>query len=142
MENIFHCLNLFPCEKHMILSFFDFKKLISNHLETLHMYNLNIVKIFGWLSSKDQKALLQDIDNLDLTSDEKKQIHVVLREEVKQEIDRSTLSEENASAVEMQYSKEKETIIPNLQGDLQKYRGLDSLIYVNPTQLSEEEKNR
>lgn len=70
---------------------------------------------------------------------EKRRIFATLPEEVKSEIDISSLSPEYASAIALRYKDG--TIRPDLSTDnFETYKGLDNSIYINPMELSAVER--
>ncbi len=97
---------------------------------------------------EDQNRGLEFISKMEeagLTLGEKRLALLVLNESSKKAIDTSNLSMEYATVLQMEYNSEgewHEKIKVDFANDLEIYRGLDELVYVDPTQLPVEYKEK
>ena len=97
-------------------------------------------KIIRDLKPEKQKEFVANLENVNLTLNEKRQILATLKPEVKQEVDTSNLPKEYKSALSMQAKEFGLGVIVDFERDLEDYRGLDDLIKVNPEKFTEEER--
>ena len=97
-------------------------------------------KIICGLEPEKQKEFVVNLENTNLTLNEKRQILVTLKPETKQEIDTSNLPKEYKSAFSMQAKEFGLGVIVDFERDLEDYRGLDDLIKVNPEKFTEDER--
>ena len=97
-------------------------------------------KIICGLEPEKQKEFVVNLENTNLTLNEKRQILVTLKPETKQEIDTSNLPKEYKSALSMQAKEFGLGVIVDFERDLEDYRGLDNLMKVNPEKFTEDER--
>lgn len=100
-------------------------------LDENHIKPYEITSLFD---KEKATEFISKIEDTDLKLEEKRQIMVTLDEEVKAEIDKSKLLPEYVSALEIKISNWKEILV-DFDGDLEKYRGLDQLIFVDGTKV-------
>lgn len=102
--------------------------------------------ITTYFNKEKQLEFVSRMENISLSTEEKRKILATLRQETKNDIDISNVSLEQVTAIEMQIGnnisdfKQYGKIILDFNGDLERYRGLDELIVVNPTDISDEDK--
>lgn len=127
-----------------ILSSFETKNLINfiNNYKESFLSDIKIYRIIGQLNSEKQLEFVSNLDTVNLTESEKKEILVVMNKDVKEKIDVSKLTPTLRAAISFETNEFKNRIILDLERDLEDYRGLDSLIRVNPTKYTDEQRSR
>lgn len=117
---------------------------LKENKQKLKSRNIKPYRIMETLSKEKQKELIYRIDETGLDIDEKRRMLVKAKEEVKKSIKKKKLPKEYKSALNL---REDENILSpeakvrvNLKDDLETYRGLDELIYINGLELSDEDK--
>lgn len=104
--------------------------------------DLSIYEITKELDESKQAEFVSRLDTANLTEDEKREILATLKPETKKKIDNSKLAPSLVNALNMETKEYSGKIVLDLDTDLEKYRGLDKLISVNPTRFDEKEKAR
>lgn len=97
-------------------------------------------EIVNQLEIEQQIEFAENIENIDMTTKEKREILATLKEDAKQSIDATNFPEEYISALKMQTAGDSENIVLDLEKDLEDYRGLDDLLRVNPEKFTEEQR--
>jgi len=118
----------------------NLKDFFINNKDFLEEKNIKPHEIIAYLNSDKQKEFLEFLEESNLTVDEKRKILATLNPDVKENIDRTNLPKEYIEALDRERKKYVASIIVNLNGDLEKYRGLDDLISINPENFTEEER--
>ncbi len=93
------------------------------------------------MDAEQQKEFILNLENIDLTLAEKKEIMVTLNEEVTQGIDEAELPDEYRIALSLP-TNATGSIEIDLERNLEDYRGLDNLIIVNPEKFTEEQREK
>lgn len=121
----------------------NLKDFLNNNRNFLEERSIKPHEIIVYLNSDKQKEFLSFLEEANLTMDEKRKILATLDPDVKESINKINLSQEYIDAINLERNeKAYNRIIVNLNDDLEKYRGLDDLIAINPEKLTEEEKDR
>lgn len=95
------------------------------------------------MDNEGQMDFISKFEDIGLSLDERRQILVSLNDEVKESINTDELPKEYKTAIEMKTKPYLASrIIVDLDDDLEKYRGLDDLISMNPLELSEEDRRK
>ena len=126
-----------------ILTSMDSKALndfLANHKDFCIKNDIPLYKITSSLSAEKQKLFIENLENMQLTESEKKEILATLEQEVKDSIDTSAFPKEYIAALNMNSTQYVDKIDIDLNGNLEDYRGLDNLIAINPEQFNEEQK--
>ena len=117
--------------------------------EYKNLYNDNGIppyKIICRLDSKHQKLVVYNLEKMNLTLNEKREILATLKTDVKDSIDTTNFPGKYKSAISMQtenYGGEVVgEVILDLDRDLEDYRGLDNLLRINPEILIHTEKDK
>ena len=107
-------------------------------------YSINIApwEIIHKLKPEQQKEFIVNLENLNLTLNEKKEILAVLKEQVKREIDTTNFSQEYRTALGIPTSVYTGRAILNFTRNLEDYRDLDALMRINPERFNEEERKK
>lgn len=92
------------------------------------------------LDSTHQKDFISNLQQIDLSLNEKREILATLNEDVKKDIDFSTLPKEYRTALSIQTSSSSGKVSLDLNRNLEDYRGLDNLMYINPENFNEEQR--
>lgn len=125
-----------------LIEFFRDKK------DFLEKNNIKPHEIIRMFPKENQLELVSNLENMNLTLGEKKRILVTIDPKIKKDIDKSNFPPEYITALEMKRELENistrhyNKIILDLNDDLEKYRDLDELIYLNPTELPRDEKDK
>lgn len=124
---------------------------IKKNKQFLVQNNIKVYKITQSLDKEKQLYFVSKIEDMGLSIEEKKQILVKLSEEAKSEIDISKLPPEYATAIEIKTMEDLSDIkdinaygkiIIDFKKDLEIYRGLDELIYINPMEISATDRQK
>lgn len=89
------------------------------------------------LDTEQQKEIVTNLENINLTLNEKREILATLKTDVKQSLDITNFSEEYKSALSIQTTEYGGKVILDLERDLEDYRGLDNLMSINPEDFME-----
>lgn len=112
--------------------------------------HINIYKITKSLDKEKQLDFVSKFEDIGLSIEEKRAILVTLSKEAKKEIDISKLPPEYVTAIEIQINEDIDKdnintygkIIMDFNKDLEIYRGLDELIYINPMKIPTTDKQK
>lgn len=124
-----------------LLQTLDTKTLIdflSEHKKFCSEINLKPYQIICNLSAEQQKEFIKNIENINLTLNEKKEIIATLKDDVKQSINTDKIPEIYKPLLEFQ--SEYGRVILDLERNPKDYKDLDNLIIVNPENFTEEQK--
>lgn len=114
--------------------------MIKNHIE--------IYEVTKSLNKEKQLELVSKFENIDLSTEEKRIILATLRKDAKKEIDKSKLSKEYVTAIEIEIgdeisnTKQYGKVIIDLSKDLEIYRGLDKIISINAMEIEEMDQQK
>lgn len=92
------------------------------------------------LDMEQQKDFIANLENMNLTLSEKREILATLKIDVKQSIDTTNFPEEYKSAISIQTTEYGGRVILDLERNLEDYRGLDNLMRINPEEFTEEQR--
>ncbi len=112
------------------------------HKEFCSENGISPYEIVCELDAEQQKKFVANLENTDLTLNEKREILATLREGVKQSIDTTNFPKEYKLALSMQTTKHGGRIILDLdlERNLEDYCGLDNLMNINPEEFTEEQR--
>lgn len=129
--------------KKMILETFDIESLIeffNKHKSSIT--DINLYEIISQFDVEKQIDFISNLQNVNLTVNEKKEILATLKGDTKQKIDTTNFPKELKDAVNMPIDSEQLCRIKvDLESDLEKYRGLDNLISIWPEDFTKEQRN-
>ncbi len=131
-----------------ILSVDTLSEILKNNKEFLQEKKILTYEIIKRLKTEDQLKFVSIMENVGLSLEEKRKILVYLNPDTKEKIDKSNLSYEYKTALEMHVEddfKNIETIgkiIVDFNKDLEIYRGLDDIIAINALKIREEDKEK
>lgn len=137
--------NLNRYDKIKILDSFKVEELIEffNKYKSFFIENnIHPYEIVNVLDIKSQKFFVRKLEDINLTLNEKREILVILKEDVKKSIDTKILPKEYQTAINMKTKEFSNEIILNLEGDLEDYRGLDEIIRIYPESLEDVQKEK
>ena len=117
-------------------------KFLVEHKDFCIENDIHPYEIVIWLDSEKQKACIANLENMNLTLSEKREILATLKEDVKQSIDTTNFPEEYKSALNIQTTEYGKIDILDLEKNLEDYRGLDNLIKINPEEFTEEQRTK
>lgn len=109
---------------------------------------IKLYEVTRALKKEQQLQLIQYIDEFAINLDEKRKILATMHKEAKQEIDTSKLPKEYETAIKIEICEELGKDIPLYKAvvdflqDLEVYRGLDEIIFMNPMQVPEQYKTK
>ena len=112
-----------------------------NNREFLEKNEIRPYEITRMLQGEKQLAFALRIEETGLSINEKRQILATLREETKSNIDTSNFPPEYITALEIKF-KYLKLDLTDINGDLDKYYGMDELIMVKPTETSNEDREK
>lgn len=112
---------------------------INEHNEFLDKNSISTYQITVRFDKEKQLEFVEKLENVNLPTNEKRKILATLRQETKDNIDISNYSEEYKTAIEMKVN-ELDMIVPDLDRNLEQYRGLEDLMYINPIDMTEVDK--
>ena len=135
-----------------ILSEFDINNLldfVQKNSVFLQESKIGIYSIIENLTEDKQVEFISRMDETNLKLEDKLKCLVVLNDEAKKRVDRTNMSERYVQALEMSTikfervtTKDLGKIIIDLDGDLEKYKGLDELISIRPQDVPIEKHDR
>lgn len=127
-----------------ILKSFDPSYLIDfiNRHKTGFLKDIKVYEIIKELDIEQQLLIVSDLDKLNLTEQERKEIIVTLKKDTKQKIDISKLPDSLKKIISFETEEYTGLIILDLTRDLEDYRELDSLLSVNPSRFTKEERDK
>ena len=126
-----------------ILQTLDTKTLsefLVGHKEFCSEKGISPYEIIHELDAEQQKEFVTNLENINLTLNEKREILATLKTDVKQSIDITNFPEEYKSALSMQTTEYGGRVILDFERNLEDYRGLDNLMSINPEEFTEEQK--
>ena len=131
-------------EKIRLLKKLDVQTLVNFFKANKHSEN-NIppYEVVSLLDSKNQIQFVSMLENMNLTLSEKKEILVVLNDDVKQTIDSGDFSQEykNTIRIPTKYRNNRKEVILDPNIELEAYRGLDKLMRpIFAEQFTEEQR--
>ena len=129
------------------LSIESLKKLSNENRTVLEKLEIKPYSIVRDLTPEKQLEFIGELENFGLTLDEKRQILATLSEEVKEQIDTSNYSKDYITALRMKISDNGRSygkIVPDLtsEDDIEIYKGLDELLFVNAVSLDEGQRSK
>ena len=107
--------------------------------EDRHIYPYSIVREMYVTGQVEFASKLQEMD---LTLTEKQEVLAMLSKEAKEKIDSSEFPKELKNAISMKARRFEDIIEIDFKRDIEDYRGLDRVISVNPTELTDEERKK
>ncbi len=113
-----------------------------HHKEFCDEHDIHPYEIVCRLDSERQKDFVANLEHIDLTLNEKREILATLMEDVKQSIDTTDFSEEYKTALSIKTTEASGRIILDLERDLDDYRGLDNLMRINPEEFTQEQRTK
>ena len=134
-----------------ILTSFSVDSLVDlfSNKDFLDKYKVQPYKVTRFLTFEKQLEFLSRFEELDLNLAEKRKILATLSKDVKDNIDTSNFSEEYITAIEIQVNYDFNynnnlyyKFMIDFNSDLEKYRGLDELIFINPMNISTEDRTK
>lgn len=131
-----------------ILSSDSLVQFIRNNKKFMEQNGITPYRISKRLSKDEQLQFTSRIEEMGLSLKEKRQIFATLSQEAKNEIDVAKLPEEYRTAIEMQVENDSKNyatfgkINLDFSKDMELYKGLDELIYLNPMELPIEHKDK
>lgn len=127
--------------KENILASFDLNKFLEFFDKNQDYFKENGIRFFKVIKKMEpqkQEEFINEINNIPVSIEDKRKALVVISKDVKEKIDKNKLDEKFKEALEITYNSEsyyKNYIEVDYNGDLEKYKGLDELIYINPTNI-------
>ena len=112
------------------------------HKEFCHNNNIRPFEIVKSLDEKQQMNFVKNLENMNLSLNEKREILAVLSTEVKQSLNTQNLPNEYKSALDVPVSEYHDRVILDFSRNLEDYRGLDNLLKINPEQFTKEQKSQ
>ena len=116
------------------------RKTLVEHKEFYKESRINPYEVISMLDLEQQKEFIINLEKMNLTLNEKKEILATLQPDVKQSIDTTKFPEEYKIALSMQTKEHSGQIILDLERNLDDDQGLDNLIRVNPEEFNETQK--
>ena len=113
-----------------------------HHKKFCDEHDIHPYKIICRLDSERQKDFVANLEHIDLTLSEKREILATLSEDIKQSIDTTDFPEEYKTALSIKTTETNRLIILELERELEDYRGLDNLIIINPEEFTQEQRNK
>lgn len=115
---------------------------LKEHKEFCSENEISPYEIIHKLDSEQQKEFVANLENINLTLSEKREILAMLKTDVKQNLDTTNFPEEYKSALSIQTTEYGGRVILDLERNLEDYRGLDNLMRINPEEFTEEQKTK
>jgi hypothetical protein len=113
---------------------------LTEHKEFCFNNDIHPYEIVLGLDIEQQKDFIANLEKMNLTLSEKREILATLKADVKQSIDTTNFPEEYKSALSIQTTKYGGRVILDLERNLEDYRGLDNLMRINPEEFTEEQR--
>ena len=130
-----------------LLQTLDFQTLIaflSEHKDFCRTNAISPYEITYKLDSDQQKNVILNLENINLTLNEKREILVTLHKDVKQDINTTDYPEEYKSAIDI--NTQNGLILFDFEKDfennLEDFKGLDALIRIAPIEFTEAQRKR
>lgn len=115
---------------------------INYHKDFLHDNDIDVYEITRLLSPSSLEYILSHLSTINLNPDEIKKIFVTLNNDIKQKLDRKYVPADCIPTLTMEMSDFSTRLTVDFDRNLEDYRGLDNLIYVNPEHFTDEQKKR
>ncbi len=112
------------------------------HQDFLKENAIHPYKIIQDLEVQEQKDFVANLEGLDLTKAQKKEILATLSAQAKREIDAASIPEEYRAALSIEKEEYATRIEVDLERNLEDYRYLDNLIKVNPEEFTKEQREQ
>ena len=115
------------------------------HKEFIAKHGIRPYFITRLYDTERQLDFVSRLEDTDLTFDEKRQILVTLKQDVKDQIKKTNFPPEYVTAIEIQFSMNYDTfykIVPDYDKDLEIYRGLDIFICIKSGDITSENKQK
>lgn len=128
-----------------ILETLDTKTLSEFFEEHKEIYSKNDIypyEIIRKLDVEKQKDFVENLEHVNLTLNEKREILATLKTDVKQNIDTTNFPKEYKSAFGIQTKEYGGMVILDLERELEDYCGLDNLMIINPEEFTEEQRTK
>lgn len=120
----------------------SFAEFLATHKDFLNKSHILPCEITYKLDKKQQKQLVAQLEQLNLTLREKLEILATLGKDTKSDIDISTFPEEYKIAISMKTEKYNDRISLDLDRNLEDYKGLDNLLSICPEKFTEEQRSK
>ena len=123
-------------------------KFINENKEFMKESKISPYQVTKILDKEKQIEFISKLEDTDLSIEEKRKILATISEETKENIDTTNFSQEYITAIEMQIGNKSSEInsmgkvIIDFSKDLEIYRGLDEIIYLNPMELIDIDKSK
>lgn len=117
-------------------------ELFIHHKEFCDEHDIHLYEIICRLDNERQKDFVANLEHIDLTLGEKREILATLKADVKQSIDTTNFPEEYKSALSIQTAEYGGRVILDLERNLEDYRGLDNLMRINPEEFTQEQRTK
>lgn len=117
-------------------------KFLVEHKEFCSEKGIYPYEIIKELDIEQQKEIVKNLENINLTLNEKREILATLKTDVKQSLDITNFPKEYKSALSIQTKEYSGKVILDLERNLEDYRGLDNLMSINPEEFTEEQRNK
>ena len=127
-NDVTELLSTLSCEK--LVEF------IKEHKDIIQKKEVKLFEVISQFDKKQQELFIENLEDLNLSLIEKREIIAILKDEVKEKIDTTDFSNEYKIVLSMK-AKGK-SIILNFDRNLEDYRGLDRLIIETPESYSKE----
>lgn len=137
--------NLHKYGKIKLLTSFNSDELIdflSRNKEVFNKNNISPYQVVSSLSNNEQLHFIENLENANLTLNEKREILVTLSPSLKAKIDTTNFPKEYKNALSINTTGYDKTITLDLERNLEDYSGLDKLLKVNPENFSKEQKDK
>lgn len=129
----------------IILSSLDVDSLSKFFIENKEFCSANAISPYEIVKSLNidlQKEVVDRLEELNLTFNEKREVLAMLDPEVKQSIDTTNFPKEYLSAISMQKTGDERGILFDFEKDMEDYRGLDNLLLINPQGFSKDQRSK
>ena len=117
---------------------------IITNREFMQKNNISPYNITKMLTTEKQLEITQNVENMELSLAEKRQIFATLNQEVKEKVNLEELPPEYRTAIELKVGDEMGNLSKmgkievDFNKDLAIYQGLDELLYLNPMEIPTE----
>lgn len=146
--------NQFDLSKHKLkdivkkLSMDKLVEFVNNETQFFEQNELSMYEVTRVMDKQTQLEFISRIEEMNLSLNEKRKVFATLNSETKQDLDVGSLREEFVSAVSLKINEDITDfnsygkIIVDLDKDLESYKGLDDLIYINGMKITQENKDK
>lgn len=111
---------------------------LNNNKEFLEQNNIEFRKVLGYIDKEKALDIIQNIDRLDFDVKEKKRAIATLDDELKKQLEDTDLPAEYKDLLKIRTGNQG--IEVDFEGNMERYKDLDELLYINPLLLSETQK--